>query len=39
MTCLANSRVGVSTNAVDLSEVNKDSINGILKAAVLPVPV
>ena len=29
----------MSTNAIEVSEVNIDSINGILKAAVLPVPV
>ena len=39
ITCLASSLVGVKTNAVDWSEVSNDSINGILNAAVFPVPV
>ena len=39
MTCFASSRVGVKTNAVELSDDSMDSISGILNAAVLPVPV
>ena len=39
ITCLASSLVGVRTNAIDLSAFSNDSINGILNAAVFPVPV